>query len=82
MAGVDWAALRDRLERHDQGHVLRFLGELSETQKRDLYADISEVDLGKVSEYFQVRAVRLVADLCLQFSVTVENCLVSHSAVI
>ena len=59
MAGIDWAALRDRLERHDQGHVLRFLGELSETQKRDLYADISEVDLGKVSEYFQVRAAVL-----------------------
>ena len=56
MAGVEWTALRDRLERHGQEHVLRFLDELSETEKRELYADISEVDLGRVAEYFQVCA--------------------------
>jgi len=53
MAGVDWSALRARLEQYGQEHLLQFLEELTEAQKEELYSDISEVDLGRVTGYFQ-----------------------------
>lgn len=54
MAGVDWSALRARLEQYGQEHLLQFLEELTEAQKEELHSDISEVDLGRVTGYFQV----------------------------
>ena len=56
MAGVDWSALRARLEQYGQGHLLQFLEELTEAQREELHSDISEVDLGRVTGYFRVCA--------------------------
>ena len=49
---ADWEAVRAELARYKQDHLLRFLPELSEIQKAELYADICEVDFAKLEGYF------------------------------
>lgn len=49
----DWEAVRSRLAQCGQEHLLRHLGELSEEQKAELYADIAETDLCRVVRCFQ-----------------------------
>lgn len=53
MAEEDWKSLRERLVQYEQDHLLRFLPELSAEERRQLYADISEVNLGKLRRCFE-----------------------------
>lgn len=53
MAEPDWKSLREQLAQHGQEHLLRFLPELSEEERRQLFADISDVDLGKLRRCFE-----------------------------
>lgn len=49
---MDVEALRHKLERYQQSHLLRFWDELSTDEKHELYNDISNVDLDEVNRYF------------------------------
>ena len=49
---ADWEAVREDLARHNQDHLLRFLPELDEGQKSELYADICEADFPRLGGYF------------------------------
>lgn len=44
--------MRDKLEKYNQSHLLRFWKDLSESQRSELYNDIVSVDLDEVNRYF------------------------------
>lgn len=56
---ADWEAVRADLIHHNQEHLLQFLPELSEAEKAELHADISEVDFAKLGRYFAKAQVNL-----------------------
>ena len=45
--------LRQKLEKHGQGHLLDFWGEITEDQKETLKADIDNVDLEYATQSFE-----------------------------
>lgn len=49
---ADWDEVRATLARHKQEHLLRFLPELSDKEKAELFADICDIDFPKVEHYF------------------------------
>ena len=49
---MDVPALRERLAKHEQSHVLDFWEDLSDDQKRALYDDVSGLDLAELTEDF------------------------------
>lgn len=50
---ADWEAVRADLQRYSQDHLLKFLHELNDVQKAELYGDICEIDFGKIERYFR-----------------------------
>ena len=46
---MDVPALRERLDKYEQSHVLDFYDELSEENKKALYDDVSSLDLASAS---------------------------------
>ena len=49
---MDIEKVKERLEAAGQNHVLRFWDELSETQRGELLADLEDLDLGRLQNYF------------------------------
>ena len=49
---IKWDALREKLTQYKQEHLIRFLPELSEPQKAELYEDIAEIDFSSVERHF------------------------------
>ena len=49
----DWDALRSKLERCEQAHLLQYVEELSAEQADELYRDLNSIDYDKVNEYFR-----------------------------
>ena len=45
--------LQSQLAKHGQEHVLMFLDSLNDKQKRELYADLSDLDFDKVTKCWQ-----------------------------
>ena len=50
---MDLNAIREQLVTHEQEHVLKFWDALSDEHKKELYNDISNVNLAEVSRYFK-----------------------------
>ena len=44
--------MRSRLARHNQEHLLQFVGELDEAKKKELFADIVSVDFDELHRCF------------------------------
>lgn len=42
--------LYDRLEKHDQLHVIKFINELSNKEREELLSELSEIDLARLDE--------------------------------
>lgn len=55
-------ALRERLAKYEQSHVLDFWDDLSDDQKRALYDDVSGLDLAELTEDFDKMAVTSAND--------------------
>jgi hypothetical protein len=49
---ADWEAVQASLVDHNQDHLLKFLPELDEGRKAELYADIRGVDFARLGRYF------------------------------
>ena len=56
---MDIAKLRSQLQAVNQEHLLQFWEELSQDQQKDLYDELSGLDLDEVLEYFS----RTVAEM-------------------
>ena len=50
---TDWDALRSKLQKYEQAHLLQYLDELSAEQADELYRDLNSIDYEKVNEYFR-----------------------------
>ena len=59
---MDLPALRERLAKYEQSHVLDFWDDLSDDQKRALYDDVSGLDLAELTEDFDKMAVTSAND--------------------
>ena len=49
---MDLASLRKGLEQHRQSHLLQFWDDLSSENQKELYDDLSSIDLDRVCQYF------------------------------
>lgn len=54
---MDVAALRERLAKYEQSHVLDFWDDLSDDQKSALYDEVSGLDLAELTEDFDKMAL-------------------------
>ena len=61
---VNWSSVRDRLSQYGQEHLLRYLDELSEGERGELYRDISDLDLG----YARRKNIRIVYTGLVKFA--------------
>jgi len=52
-AHMDEAVLRQRLEEHSQGHLLKFWDHLNETERCQLTAELSSLDLAYVNRCYE-----------------------------
>lgn len=50
---TDWDALRSKLQKYEQAHLLQYLDELSAEQADELYHDLNSIDYEKLNEYFR-----------------------------
>ena len=50
---TDWDALRSKLQKYEQAHLLQYVDELSAEQANELYRDLNSIDYEKVNEYFR-----------------------------
>ena len=50
---TDWDALRSKLQKYEQAHLLQYVDELSAEQADELYRDLNSINYEKVSEYFR-----------------------------
>ena len=54
MASEDWAQMRAYLAKHNQEHLLRWLDQLTEKEKKQLYSDLRDLELEKVNRLGRV----------------------------
>ena len=49
---MDWERLKVNLESYNQGHLLKWLDEMTETDQRTLYDQLKDVDVVKLHKYY------------------------------
>ena len=54
--------MREKLHAHGQSHLLHYLEDLSDTERDSLYSDLSELDLPRLSQFWEQARVSLTQD--------------------
>lgn len=62
MTKIDFEQLKEKLTRYGQEHLLRFWEELNEEEKNNLVADINDLDLEELQQFFKRATASLEED--------------------